>query len=120
MPAWPDHPKGPFHYLLAAYSARAGVPIGTAHEDLVKLAHYLVDKRKHTLWIFRLMLEAHDQKEVMRRYDTTGRWLSKVKQYRDAFNRGDSQYMPNRGFDNLLCFLFPEISEKLFQGPMAF
>lgn len=117
LPAWPDNPKGPFHYLLAAYSARTGVPIGTDHEDLVKLAHYLVDKRKHTLWIFRLMLEAHDQKEVMRRYDTTGRWLSKVKQYRDAFRRGDSQYMPNRGFDNLLCFLFPEISEKLVQEP---
>lgn len=117
LPVLPDDPKGPFHYLLAAYSARAGVPIGTRHDDLVKLAHYLEDQRKHTLWIFRLMLEAHDQKEIMRRHDTTGRWMSKVKRYRDAFRQGDPQYMPNREFDDFLCFLFPEISEKLAQEP---
>jgi len=117
LPETPGHPHGPFSYLVAGYSARAGKPVGTDHQDLVKLAHHLFDKRKNTLWVFRLMLEKYDRKELIRRYDTTGRWLAKVKTYRDAMRQGDSQYMPNRGFDRLLCFLFPEIAEKLVLDP---
>ncbi|MCK5530192.1 MAG: hypothetical protein KAI85_02925, partial [Halopseudomonas aestusnigri] len=70
-----------------------------------------------TLWVFRLMLEAHDRANLMREYDTTQRWRQKVTQYRDALRREDPEYMPNRAFDRLLSFLFPEISEKLVMAP---
>lgn len=116
----PEHPftvDGPYNYLVAAYSAREGIPVGLGYGNLVQVAHYLVDKRKKTLWVFRLMLEAHDRADVIREQDKTGRWLKKVKQYRDALCREDPDYMPNREFDRLLCFLFPEISEKLVKAP---
>jgi len=118
--ALPDHPytvEGPYNYLVAAYSAREGVPVGLGYGNLVQVAHYLVDKRKKTLWVFRLMLAAHNRADVMRRYDTTKRWQKKVEEYRDALRREDPEYMPNRAFDRLLCFLFPEISEKLVMAP---
>jgi|TARA_A100001518_G_C1226208_1_gene75351 competence CoiA-like predicted nuclease len=118
--ALPEHPftvDGPYNYLVAAYSAREGVPVGLGYGNLVQVAHYLVDKRKETLWVFRLMLEAHDRANLMREYDTTQRWRQKVTQYRDALRREDPEYMPNRAFDRLLSFLFPEISEKLVMAP---
>ncbi|MEH6386292.1 MULTISPECIES: DUF6035 family protein [Pseudomonas] len=117
LPDRPVRSDGLHFYLVAAYSARAGMPVGTRHTDLVKVGHYLVDQRKRTIWLFRLMLEAHDRAATMKIHDPKKNWLAKAKGYRAALKRGDEKYMPNRDFDPLLSFLFPEVAHKLILHP---
>lgn len=117
LPSKPLSFNGPRFYLQAAYSAKRGEPVGTDHADLVKLGHYLFDKRKETLWIFRLMLDAHGRREHMRNNDPTKKWADKVKRYRERMRQNDAAFLPDRDYDALLAFLFPEVADTLVKAP---
>ena len=104
--------------LDTLYSAEAGGPVaGWGQPNLVVLAHHIFTKYKGHLWAFRLMLNAHSQHGVMRKHDPTGKWMAKVKQYRDAWANGIADFAPDRTYDRLVCLLFPEIADQLQQDP---
>jgi hypothetical protein len=63
------------------------------------------------------MLLAHDQVSVMKEHDPTGKWKAKVKEYRNAWKEKDSDFAPDRRHDRLICFLFPEIADRLPMDP---
>ncbi len=108
--------------LDALYSASEGRPIGWGYADLVKVAHHVFDKYKGFLWVFTLLLAAHDRGAQIKAEDATGNWRSrKVKTYRAAWAdpSADSaaQFLPDRRFDDLVAFLFPEIARELRRNP---
>jgi hypothetical protein len=118
VPNSPGHPDGPYHLLNTLYSAREGRPIGWGHAQLINVAHHVFDRYKPHLWAMRLMLAAHDQRELIRTQDRTGNWRNiKVKTYLGAWKKGDATYAPDRQWDELVCLLFPEISAQLASSP---
>ncbi len=116
----PDEPladEGPNFYLQAAYSAKHGRSVWSGHANLVKLGFHIFDVRKETLWIYRLMLEAYERHEHMKAHDSTRKWVGKVATYKAYMRDNDPRYLPNRAFDSLLCFLFPEVADTLVKIP---
>lgn len=104
--------------LDTLYSAEAGEPCaGWDLPNLVVLAHHVFTKYKGHLWAFRLMLAAHNQIDVMRRHDTTGKWAAKAKAYKDSWREGKAEFAPDRRHDRLVCLLFPEIADLLRTDP---
>ncbi len=53
----------------------------------------------------------------MKEHDPTGKWKAKVKEYRSAWKEKDSDFAPDRRHDRLICFLFPEIADRLPMDP---
>jgi hypothetical protein len=117
LPATPRADGGPHIYLQAAYSAKNGRSVWSGHSNLVELSHHVFEQRKETLWIYRLMLEAYGRHEHIRRHDPQGKWARKAAKYRERMRQGDPAYLPNRKFDALLAFLFPEVADTLVKAP---
>lgn len=118
LPQYPSEAEGLEPLLNTLYSAEAGKPCaGWGQPNLVVLAHHVFTKYKGHLWAFRLMLLAHDQVTVMKKHDPTGKWKAKVKEYRSAWKEKDSDFAPDRRHDRLICFLFPEIADRLPMDP---
>ncbi|MDT4847248.1 hypothetical protein FQZ97_812980 [compost metagenome] len=114
----PGHPDGPYHLLNTLYSAREGRPIGWGHAELINVAHHVFDRYKSHLWAMRLMLSAHSMGDLIRSQDRTGNWRNnKVRSYLHAWRVGDAAYQPDRRFDRLVAFLFPEIADGLQSSP---
>lgn len=87
------------------------------HADLVKLAHHLYDSHKELLWAFKFMMAAHDRGDLIRHHDQTHKWRDKGPTYLEAWAWKDPDFMPNRQFDDVVSFLFPEIAERLRGDP---
>lgn len=118
LPRHPTDEKGFEALLNTLYTAREGKPIGWRHADLIKVAHHVFDKYKGHLWAFKLVLAAHDRGDLIRRADINETWRNKkVKAYRAAWKNGDPEFTPDRRFDPLVTFLFPEISGALNHAP---
>lgn len=110
--------EGLLPLLNTLYSAEAGRPCaGWGHPNLVVLAHHVFTKYSGHLWAFRLMLAAHGHIDIMRKHDTTGNWKDKVKEYKDAWRDGKTEFAPDRRHDRLICLLFPEIADRLPMNP---
>lgn len=118
VPYSSGHPGGPYHLLNTLYSAREGRPVGWGHAQLINVAHHVFDRYKSHVWAMRLMLIAHDQGNLIRSQDRTGNWRNqKVKTYLEAWRKGDAAYKPDRQWDGLVSFLFPEIAAQLVSSP---
>lgn len=118
VPYSSGHPDGPYHLLNTLYSAREGRPVGWGHTQLINVAYHVFDRYKSHLWAMRLMLIAHDQGDLIRSQDRKGNWRNhKVKTYLDAWRKGDAAYKPDRQWDGLVSFLFPEIAAQLVSSP---
>ncbi|WP_234267286.1 DUF6035 family protein [Hydrogenophaga sp. NFH-34] len=104
--------------LDTLYSAEAGKPVaGWGQPNIVVLAHHVFTKYKGFLWAFRIMLAAHEHVDVIRANDPTGKWRSKVDIYKKAWTTGSTEFKPDRRYDRLVCFLFPEIADRLLLDP---
>jgi len=118
VPYYLGDPEGPFYFLNTLYSAREGRPVGWGHAELINVAHHVYDRYKPHLWAMRLMLAAHDMGPLIRSQDRTGKWRNlKVKAYMAAWRDGDAAFQPDRRWDRLVSFLFPEIAEQLITTP---
>ena len=122
LPSHPGDEQELHAFLNTLYTAAEGRPVGWGHNDLVRVAHHVFDKHKGQLWAFKLMLAAHGRGPQVMAEDATGNWCKKkVKVYREAWadpsREGAEVFAPDRRFDQLLCFLFPEIAAELNKPP---
>lgn len=118
LPRYPGIEKGFRELLNTLYTAREGAPVGWRYADVVKVAQHVFDKHKGHLWAFKLLLAAYDRGELIRRHDETRNWRDKkVRAYRAAWDSGDLDFAPDRRFDDLISFLFPEIAGELQGNP---
>lgn len=64
------------------------------------------------------MLVAQKRGDQIRAEDTSRNWRDyKVKAYLSAWASNDKTFDPDRRFDELICFLFPEVAEDLPRTP---
>ncbi len=118
LPRYSGGEKGFREFLDTLYTAREGSPVGWGYADVVKVAQHVFDKYKGHLWAFKLLLAAHDRGDLIRKHDETRNWRDKkVKAYSAAWARQDLDFAPDRRFDELISFLFPEIAGKLKSDP---
>lgn len=115
---YPGDEAGMTALLDTLYSAKEGKPVGWGFANLVGIAHHVFDKYKGFLWAFKLTLAAHGRGPQMLAEDTTRNWCrKKVKAYSNAWRDGDAAFAPDRRFDALVSFLFPEIADGLVSEP---
>lgn len=118
LPRYPAGSLGPMALLDTLYTAREGRPVGWRYENVVKVAHHVFDKHKGHLWPFKLMLAAHSRGPQILAEDTTKNWRGKkVKAYLAAWAAGAPEFAPDRTYDDLVAFLFPEIADDLRTAP---
>lgn len=118
LPTHPGMGRGLYSLLDTLYSVREGRSIGWRYDDnLVKLAHNLFERHKGQLWIFKLMLAAHDRGAQIKREDASRKWRAKVPIYREAWAAGDEDFDHDDAWDDLVAFLFPEIAKDLRSTP---
>lgn len=108
---------GPFYLLQAAYSAKHGKPMASGLPNLMGMAHSLFDRHKEALWVFSVMLGHFDRTQEFAAHGNVIGWKKKRDRYREGWERGDDLYAPNRRYDDLLAFLFPDAADKLRQSP---
>ena len=118
FPRYPGELHGFQAFMDTLFTAREGRPIGWGHANLVTVAHHVFDKYKGQLWAFKLMLAAHNRGDQIRSEDTSKNWRArKVKAYLAAWAENDTAFAPDRRFDELIKFLFPEIAGDLEVKP---
>lgn len=103
--------------LNALYSAKHGRIIGWNYNKFIEIAHRIAGGHKPYLWAFRLALAAYDRRDLILSEDHSGLWRKKVDHYKPLMDRGSSEYQPDRRFDGLVAFLFPEIADRLGKYP---
>ena len=118
FPRYPGEQHGFRAFMDTLFTAREGRPVGWGHANLVKVAHHIFDKYKGQLWAFKLMLVAHKRGDQIRADDTSRNWRDKkVKAYLSAWAANDTAFAPDRRFDELIAFVFPEIADDLRSTP---
>lgn len=116
----PDHfycNDGLFPILQAAYSAKEGRSVVCRQTHLIQLANTLFNSYKRSLLVFSVMVRHYDRAELPLSRGNKEEWLKKVEKYHDGWLDGDPQFAPDRRYDNLLAFLFPEAADKLRMQP---
>lgn len=118
FPRYPSEHDGFRAFMDTLFTAREGRPVGWGHANLVKVAHHVFDQYKGQLWAFKLMLAAHDRGDQIRAEDISRNWRErKVKAYLRGWKTKDAMFEPDRRFDRLIEFLFPEIANDLQSIP---
>lgn len=116
----PDHffyNDGLFPILQAAYSAKEGRPVACRQAHLIQLANTLFNSYKRSLLVFSAMMRHYDRAELLLSRGNKEEWLKKVGKYHAGWLDGDPQFAPDRRYDDLLAFLFPEAADKLRMQP---
>lgn len=117
LPTHPGMGSGLYALLDTLYTVREGRMVGWRYENLVKLAHNVFERHKDLLWMFKLMLAAHDRGADIVRWDPTRKWRAKVAIYREAWASGDEDFAHDSSWDDLVALLFPEIARDLRTTP---
>lgn len=107
----------PFYLLQAAYSAKAGRPVACGLPNLISLANNLFQRHKSALWVFTVLLTHFQQEAVFRANGDITRWKKRRGEYRKGWLDGAPEYAPDRRFDSLLAFLFPDAAPALGRAP---
>jgi hypothetical protein len=105
--------------LNALYSAKYGKVIGWRYKKFIEIAHRIASGHKAYLWAFRLALAAYDRREQILAEDESGLWKKKVAGYKSMMDEGTLEYLPDRRFNDLVAFLFPEIADGLGSYPIT-
>ena len=101
----------------ALYSAKYGQIIGWNYKRFIEIAHRISGGHKRYLWAFRLALASYNRRDLILSEDQSGLWRKKVDLYKPLMDQGSSEYQPDRRFDGLVAFLFPEIADGLGKYP---
>ncbi|MFO7541210.1 MAG: hypothetical protein R6W97_00170 [Thiobacillus sp.] len=62
---------------------------------------------------FRHALAVYGRAEQIRREDREGKWRKKAEEYKPRLAANSPEYEPDRRFDALVDFLFPELASGL-------
>lgn len=103
--------------LNALYSAKHGKIVGWRYKKFIEVAHRIAGGHKPYLWAFRLALVAYDRRALIESEDQSKLWQKKADRYKALMKEGAPEYSPDRRFDGLVAFLFPEISDGLGKYP---
>lgn len=99
--------------IRSMLSAKAGKPVGWGYKTLVELSHHLATKHKDCLLAFGYALNVYGHERILKAQDQTRRWEAKLASIRPAMGNYDYDYLPDDDWVDLICFLFPEVHEKL-------
>lgn len=99
--------------IRSMLSAKAGKPVGWRYKTLVELSHHLATNHKNCLLAFGYAVNVYGHEHVIKAEDLTGRWEAKLASIRHAIGSYDDEYLPDDDWVELICFLFPEVYEKL-------
>jgi hypothetical protein len=116
----PDHisdADGPFYLLMAAYSAKRGEVVACKLGNFASLANNLFDRHKDALWVFSVMMKHYGRAKEMRTHGDMTKWIKRRNIYQRAWVSRDQDFAPNRRFDGLIRFLFPDAPEELWRDP---
>jgi len=117
LPEFIDQLDGPLYLLMAAYSAKRGEVVGCKLNNFASLANNLFDHHKGALWVFSVMMRHYERSAEMRAHGDMAKWKGRKETYQRAWKAGDPAYAPDRRFDALLRFLFPEAPEDMWIDP---
>lgn len=109
LPSEPNRGGGPGHLLNALYSAREGRVVGWRFHKLIQVAHLIAGGHPDLLRAFRHALAVYGRAEQIRREDREGKWRRKAEEYKPLLAASSPEYEPDRRFDALANFLFPEL-----------
>lgn len=109
LPVEPDNGGGPRMLLNAIYSAKVGRPVGWRFRKLIEVAHRIAGGHKDLLRAFRNALQVYGRGEQLLSEDKEGKWRKKVKGYLPLLASNSEKYEPEKRFDALMDFLFPEL-----------
>ena len=112
LPNDPNRGGAPGHLLNALYSAREGHPVGWRFRKLIEVAHRIAGGHPDLLRAFRHALTVYGRAEHIRREDREGRWRRKAEKYKPLLAANSPEYEPDRRFDSLIDFLFPELADR--------
>lgn len=110
--------NGPFYLLMAAYSAKRGEVVACGLDNFMSLANNLYDRHKDALWVFSVMMKHYNRAQEMRAHGDMKKWLKRRDTYQRAWKNNDKDFAPDRRFDDLLRFLFPDAPEELWSDPV--
>lgn len=108
---------GPFYLLMAAYSAKRGEVVACGLDNFMSLANNLYDRHKNALWVFSVMMKHYNRISEMRAHGDMKKWLKRRDAYQRAWKSSDPAFAPDRRFDDLLVFLFPDAPTDLVCDP---
>ena len=111
LPIEPNRGGSPGHLLNALYSARKGHPVGWRFRKLIEVAHRIAGGHPDLLRAFRHALTVYGRAEQIRREDREGKWRRKAEKYKPLLAANSPEYEPDRRFDSLVDFLFPELAD---------
>lgn len=109
--------NGPFYLLMAAYSAKRGEVVACNLDNFMSLANNLYDRHKDALWVFSVMMKHYNRIQEMREHGDMKKWLKRRDAYQHAWKSRDPAFAPDRRFDDLLAFLFPDAPADLVCDP---
>lgn len=108
---------GPFYLLQAAYSAKHGEPVACQMTNLMSLANNLFYRHKDCLWVFTVVMGHYRRGKTLVANGNVKAWKDKRDEYSQAWLDRDAAFKPDRRFDALLAFAFPEAAEVLRLSP---
>lgn len=117
LPMYLSHEGSPFYLLQAAYSAKLGRPVACRLPNLIGLANNLFQRHKATLWVFSVLMQHYKREAIFRANGDIARWCKRRDEYRRGWLEGAPEYAPDRQFDRLLAFLFPDAAPALARSP---
>ncbi|WP_186419707.1 DUF6035 family protein [Bosea sp. CS1GBMeth4] len=102
------------HAIISALlSAKAGTPVGWGYKSLIEVAHHLETNHKDCVIAFGYALDQYGHRATLEKEDKSGRWQRKLSSIREKVGNYDPDYWPDEAWTGLICFLFPEIRERL-------
>lgn len=113
-----DSDPGPFYLLMAAYSVKRGLVVACKLKNFAELENNLFGRHREALWIFRVMAKHYDRRQAMERQGDPAKWRERREVYTRAWRDGDAAFAPDRRFDSLLEFLFPNAPAVLWRDPV--
>lgn len=107
LPEYPSQLPEPLLKIL--YSTKHGRVVGWDFTNFIQVAHRVMPGSPRYLNYFRAALKRFDRAELIKAQDTSGKWMLKVKAYREKLAAEPEYFEPDKRHEWLVKFLFPEL-----------
>lgn len=107
LPEYPSQLPEPLLKIL--YSTKHGRVVGWDFTNFIQVAHRVMPGSPRYLNYFRAALKTYKRGALVKEQDTSGKWMQKVKAYRQLMAEEPSTFAPDTQYQWLIQVLFPEI-----------